>query len=128
VSEPSQEKRRGAEILRFLAGGASTTAVSYAIYLLLLTWLPYLAAYVIAYVVGIAWSYAVNTLFVFRGKPSLRRALAFPLVYLAQWIVGSLLLYVLVDEFHLPAQWGPLFVVVLTLPLTYALSRKVIAH
>lgn len=128
MSESSSRRERVAEILRFLAGGASTTAVSYAIYLLLLVWLPYLAAYLIAYVFGIAWSYAINTWFVFRSTPSFRRALAFPLVYLAQYLVGSMLLYVLVDGFRMPAAFGPLVVAVLTLPLTYVLSRRVIAR
>ncbi|MGN6517798.1 MAG: GtrA family protein [Dokdonella sp.] len=120
--------RRGREILRFLAGGASTTAVSYAVYLLLLARLPYVAAYSIAYAVGIAWSYFANTWFVFRERASVSRALAFPLVYAVQYLVGSLLLFALVDGLHVPAAFGPLLVVVLTLPLTYVLSRRIIVR
>ncbi|HEY6943234.1 GtrA family protein [Dokdonella sp.] len=115
-------------MLRFLAGGASTTAVSYAVYLGLLARMPYVAAYSIAYAVGIAWSYFANTWFVFRERASIGRALAFPLVYLVQYLVGSLLLFVLVDGLHVPAAFGPLVVVVLTLPLTYLLSRRIIVR
>jgi putative flippase GtrA len=121
-------RRRGPEILRFLAGGASTTAVSYAAYLLLLRWLPYFTAYAIAYAIGIAWSYFANTWFVFRQPARLSRALVFPLVYAAQYLLGALLLFVLVDRAGLPPALGPLLVVVLTLPLTYVLSRWVIAR
>lgn len=112
---------------RFLVGGASTTLVSYAAYLVLLRWCPYLVAYGIAFALGIGWSYGVNTLFVFRARPSLLSALAFPLVYLAQWLVGSVVLAVFVDGLHLPPQWGPAVVVVVTWPLTYVLSRWIIA-
>jgi putative flippase GtrA len=121
-------RRRGPEILRFLAGGASTTAVSYAIYLLLLTWLPYFSAYAIAYAAGIIWSYFANTWFVFRQRASLPRALAFPFVYLVQFAVGALLLMLVVDWLHWPATAGPLIVVVVTLPLTYVLSRWILAR
>lgn len=111
---------------RFLLGGASTTLVSYAAYLVLLAFLPYLAAYWIAYAIGIAWSYFANTLFVFRGRPSLARALAFPLVYAVQLAAGSLLMVVLVGHFGLPAKIAPLLVVALTLPLTYVASRWIV--
>ena len=114
------------EIVRFVLGGASTTIVSYAIYLALLYWMPYVFAYSIAYVSGIAWSYFANTLFVFRRAPSVTRAALFPLVYLAQYVAGTLLLVLLVDVLHLSQKLAPLAVIVLTLPLTYVLSRHVI--
>lgn len=114
------------QVARFLIGGASTTLVSYGAYLLLLRWLPYLAAYAIAFALGIAWSYATNVLFVFRTTPTVVRALAFPLVYLVQWAVGSVMLIVAVDGLRIPASLGPLVVVVATLPLTYLLSRWIL--
>ena len=118
--------RRRAEIVRFLVGGASTTLVSYALYLVLLRWMPYVVAYSIAYVAGIAWSYFANTLFVFRRAPSVARAALFPLVYLAQYLAGTVLLVILVGVLHVPQAFAPLAVIVLTLPLTYVLSRYVI--
>jgi len=118
--------RRGGEIIRFLLSGASTTIVSYAIYLVLLQWMPYVFAYSIAYVAGIVWSYFANTLFVFRRAPSVTRAALFPLVYLAQYVVGTLLLILLVDVLGFSKTLAPLAVIVLTLPLTYVLSRHVI--
>lgn len=111
---------------RFLVGGAGTTLVSYAVYLGLLHWLPYLGAYWIAFAVGIAWSYLTNTLFVFRTRPTMARALAFPLVYLAQWAFGSIVLVGAVDGMHVPASIGPLVVVIASLPLTYFLSKWIL--
>jgi len=92
----------------------------------LLSWLPYVFAYSIAYVSGIVWSYFANTLFVFRRALSVTRAALFPLVYLAQYLAGTLLLIVLVDVLRLPKTLAPLAVIVLTLPLTYVLSRHLI--
>jgi putative flippase GtrA len=117
---------RGTEIVRFLLGGASTTLVSYAIYLALLRWVPYILAYSIAYAAGIIWSYFVNTFYVFRREPSLIRATLFPLVYLVQFLAGAALLFVFVDMLHVSEALSPLAVIVLTLPLTFVLSRHVI--
>lgn len=113
-------------MVRFLLGGASTTIISYAIYLTLLNWLPYVFAYSVAYASGLVWSYLANTLFVFRRAPSLIRAALYPLVYLAQYLAGTLLLVLLVKALHVPPAVAPLAVVALTLPLTYFLSRYVI--
>jgi len=125
-STPPMRPGRSGEFVRFLISGASTTLVSYALYLVLLRWLPYVAAYSIAYAAGIAWSYFANTLFVFRRSPSVARAALFPLVYLAQYLVGTVLLVILVGVLHVPKAFAPLAVIVLTLPLTYVLSRHVI--
>ena len=124
---PSEARRaRVAEVARFLVGGISTTLVSYAIYVALLRWLAYPVAYGIAYVAGIAWSYAANTLFVFRTRPSLRRAAMFPFVYVAQYVVGTALLVALVDGAGVPRALAPAVVIVVTIPMTYLLSKRIL--
>ena len=112
--------------LRFLIAGGSTTALSYAIYLLLLQVLPYLLSYAISFVAGVVWSYFISTLFVFRRKPSVKRALAFPAVYLAQYLAGTLLLFVFVNHFNISKEFAPLIVIALSIPITYAMSRWII--
>ena len=84
------------EFARFLFAGAVNTGISYAAYLLLLTVLPYLAAYAISYLLGIVLSYLLLTRFVFRAPPRLSTAVRFPLVYVAQYLLGSAVLALLV--------------------------------
>ena len=91
-----------------------------------LRWLAYPVAYGIAYVAGIAWSYAANTLFVFRTRPSLRRAAMFPFVYVAQYVVGTALLVALVDGAGVPRALAPAVVIVVTIPMTYLLSKRIL--
>ena len=62
----------------------------------------------------------------FRRAPSIARAALFPLVYLAQYLAGTMLLVMLVEWLHVPKAFAPLAVVALTLPLTYVLSRHLI--
>lgn len=116
-----------AEKLRFLVAGGSTTLFSYALYAVLL----YLnirpgPAYAVAYIAGIAWAYAVNSLWVFKAPLSLRRFLRFPLVYMAQAIASFALFYLLQSVLGMHPLLAPILVTVLLLPLTYLLSKLVL--
>lgn len=112
--------------MRFLVMGGVNTLVAYAIYLLLLNWMRYEIAYTIGYAVGIAMAYALSAAFVFRQPLRKRSAVRFPLVYVAQFLVSLLLLRFAVEILHLP-EWLALgFAVVLTIPVTFVLSRWVV--
>lgn len=111
--------------LRFIVSGGVNTAITYGIYLVLLQIITYQISYSIAYVSGIAVSYALNRSFVFRNHHGLRSILLFPLVYVAQYALGMLLLWLWVEMAGLSDKVAPLIVVAVTLPLTYVLSRFV---
>jgi putative flippase GtrA len=114
------------EALRFVIAGAINTAVTYAIYLALLPWSGYALAYTIAYVAGIALSYVLNTWYVFRVRRDLRGLALFPLVYLAQYLIGMLVLSLAVNSFGVPAKFALLISIAITVPMTFLLSRLVL--
>lgn len=114
------------EALRFLVVGAANTLTTFVIYWSLLRVATYSLAYTISFIVGIGLSYLLNNLFVFRTKPSVRSALAFPLVYLAQYLVGLAVLWLWVSQFKMPPAYGVLVVAVVTVPITFLLSRFVL--
>ena len=116
----------GHEALRFLISGAINTAATYAIYIALLPMVGYSIAYSIAYVVGIALAYVLNTRFVFRVPQNIRGLLLFPLVYIAQYLVGIITLHVAVREFDVPQKFALLASIAVSIPLTYLLSRFVL--
>ncbi len=125
VSERNYRKMAG-EFLRYLIMGGTNTIVAYAIYLLLLQWMRYEIAYSIGYAVGIVMAYALSAVFVFRKPMRKRSAMRFPLVYLAQFLISLGLLRLAVEVIHIP-QWLALgFAVVLTIPVTFLLSRWVL--
>lgn len=115
------------EALRFLISGGINTAVTYLLYLALLPGLGYWPAYSVAFVTGIVTSYFLNTRFVFRVRTSARRAAAFPLVYLAQYLFGLAVLHVSVRWLAVPAEYAALISIALSVPFTFALSRFVLA-
>ncbi len=114
------------EILRFLIAGGINTGLTWLLYLLLLIWLRYELAYALSYVAGIVVSYLISTRFVFRQRMRWRAALLFPLVYAVQFALGFLLLKLLVDRIGVPQALAPLLVIVLTLPITFLMSRWIV--
>lgn len=114
------------EVFRFLIGGVLNTVIGYGGYLLLLHWLRYEAAYTVSYIVSVAVSYLFSALVVFRQPLSARAALRYPLVYLVQFLLGLVLLKLLVEALHVSTWLAPLLVSVLTIPVTFLLSRVIV--
>src|SRR6266487_5122564 len=71
-------------------------------------------------------SYYLNARFVFREKLRLSKAMQYPIVYLAQYLIGLGSLYLLIEVAHLSKFFAPIVIVVITVPCTYLLSRYVI--
>lgn len=112
--------------VRFLIGGGLNTLLSYAMYWMLLPWVPYIWAYTLSYALAILSGYAINTLFVFRTTWSWRRLAAFPLVHLANYLASLLVVWLAVSLFGVPTPVAPILATVLVLPLNFALTRKLI--
>ena len=104
----------------------TTTVFSYAIYIFLLLMLPYMPAYVISYATGIVFSYFINTHFVFRQRFSWKSFFQFPLVYAAQLVINLFVLWLAVDRFDMKQELAPLIAIVISIPVTYLMSRAII--
>ena len=114
------------EFYRFIFWGGVNTLAGYLIYAFLLLFLPYLASYSIAFVVSIFISYFLNSKFVFNQELRLNKAIKYPLVYVTQYLLGAISLYLLVHFLEINKLVAPLLVVVLTIPATYFLSRRIV--
>jgi putative flippase GtrA len=113
-------------VVRFLIAGTINTAVTYAAYWLLLRVVGYRVAFTLAFALGIVVSYCLNARFVFREPLRLRAFAKFPLVYVAQYLLGLAVVSICVEWLDLPAVIAPLLALVVTIPVTYLLSRAVI--
>ena len=111
---------------RFLISGGVNTALTYLIYLALIPFMAYTLAYSASYVAGIVIAYVINTRFVFQARMQARSALLYPLVYVAQYVAGVVLLALLVEILGVDERIAPAAVIVLTIPLTFVLSRVII--
>jgi len=111
--------------LRFLISGGVNTGATYGMYLLLLQFMGYKPAYTVAYIFGIVLGFLLNRLFVFQAHRGWRSLVLYPFVYLAQYLVSLAIVWAWVERLHMPASIAPLFAIVITIPLTYVLSRIV---
>lgn len=114
------------KFLTFIGVGGINTIGTYLLYLLLLLVTSYTISYTIAYIFGIALSYWLNLKYVFKEKGSKEKMMLYPLIYLFQYVIGIFSLYIVVDKIQIPKEFAPIFVVILTLPLTYILTKKIL--
>jgi putative flippase GtrA len=110
----------------FLAGGLLNTLLTYGIYLLLNLYIGYQKSYVIAYITGIVFSYLFNAQIVFNVKKSWKGLMAYPIVYLLQYVLAALMLSLMVERLGIPKEIAPLLIIVLLLPVTYLLSKTIL--
>lgn len=110
----------------FAFSGVLNTVATYLLYLLLLSFLHYQIAYATSFIVGILFSYALSTRFVFRTTHSLAKFVLFPLVYLISYTAGATVLALLVSRFGVDQRIAPLVSACVTLPLSFILSRLVL--
>lgn len=65
------------QIVRFALVGGVNTATFFGIYLLLHPWMPYFAAYSLAFVLAMVGSFFMNTYFTYRTRPTWKKFLLF---------------------------------------------------
>jgi putative flippase GtrA len=114
------------DFYRFVLWGGVNTLAGYLIYAALLRFFPYLISYTIAYGLGIVISYFLNSKFVFKQQLRLSKAIRYPLIYVIQYLVGAVGLYLLVQLLGVDKLIAPWLLLLLSIPLTYVLSRRVV--
>jgi len=110
-------------ILRFGIVGVTNTGTYYGLYLLLQTVLPYLVAHVLAFVLAMIGSYFLNCYFTFRTKPSWKSFALFPLSNLANFVITTVGLYVLVQYAGLDERWAAIPAAAVAIPITFLVAQ-----
>ena len=114
------------KFLRFIGAGIVNTIASYLAYLFLIFFFSYQISYAIAFVLGVALSFVLNSKYVFEVQQTLRKFILFPLVYLVQYLLGALLMGVVIEVLGVSKFIAPLFVIVCLIPVSYLLSKKIL--
>jgi putative flippase GtrA len=114
------------DLVRFVIAGGLNAVFGYSVYLLLLLLAPYAISYTVAYAAGILFAYCVSARFVFRRPLQWRHAAQYPLVYALQYLLGITLTVALVERAHVNPEFVLALVIVITLPVTFWLSRWII--
>ena len=117
-----------AEILKFIIVGGINTLNYYVVYLLLLKLLhiEYMISHITGFLVAFVISYYLNCYFVYRVKPTWRKFISFPITQLVNVSLQTVLLYVFVSWLNLPAEIAPFAGLVITIPITFILSKWIL--
>ncbi|RSS81089.1 GtrA family protein [Streptomyces sp. WAC06614] len=114
------------QVVRFALVGGVNTATFFGIYLLLHPWMPYFAAYTLAFVLSMVGSFFMNTYFTYRTRPTWKKFLLFPLTNVTNYVIQSVGLYALVTWAGLGTRIAPLVAAVVAIPFTFLLSRRIL--
>ncbi|HHR7284356.1 TPA: flippase GtxA [Staphylococcus aureus] len=117
-----------AEILKFIIVGGINTLNYYVVYLLLLKLLhiEYMISHITGFIVAFVISYYLNCYFVYRVKPTWRKFISFPITQLVNVSLQTVLLYVFVSWLNLPAEIAPFAGLIITIPITFILSKWIL--
>lgn len=110
---------------RFLVSGTVNTALSYAVYLVLLRVTSYELAYIISYILGLGFGYYLNSRWVFFKSSTKLKIALYPIAYLPQLIIGTLLLRLISEGLGVPPSLSAIFVIILSVPINFLAVRWV---
>jgi putative flippase GtrA len=110
-------------ILRFAIVGVINTGTFYVLYLLFEKFLPYFAAYTVAFILAMIGSYFLNCYFTFKVKPTWKKFLLFPLSNAANYVITSVGLVVLVHALNMNKTIAPLVAAAIAIPITYVVVQ-----
>ena len=116
------------EIIKFVIVGGINTLDYYLVYLILLKLLHihYMVSHIIGFIVSSIISYYLNCYFVYRVKPTLKKFLSFPLTQVVNMGMQSLFLYIFVRWFNFPSEIAPFVGLIVTIPITFILSKWIL--
>lgn len=115
----------GGEFVRFLMVGGAKTALTYGIYLILLYFINPYWAYIASFVASIYPSYLLNVKFTFRSEHSSGKLVSYPLVLVAQLLVGLAALHISLQA-GTSDKLAPLFSVAIAAPMGFLMTRWVV--
>jgi putative flippase GtrA len=110
-------------LARFGLVGFINTIAGYALFIGLERLMPWWPAYAIAFFAGVVLSYWLNTGVVFRVQRSWSSALRFPLVYVVQFIVATIVMAALIEGMGVAPAIAALMTLAITVPITYLTMR-----
>lgn len=112
----------------FVVVGAVNTGNYYALYLLLhAVGLQYLIAHLAATAVAMIGSYGLNCWLTFRVRPSWRTFLLFPLSSLANLVITTIGLRLLVEQLSVDERIAPVIAGVVAIPVTFVVAKFILA-
>ena len=114
-------------VAKFGLVGLVNTGVYYGAYLAIRLLAPYFVAHLLALAVAMVGSFFLNCYWTFRTRPTWRKFALFPLTNAANYVTITVGVVVLVEWLGVASRIAPLIAAVAAIPVTFLLSRRVLA-
>ncbi|MEB8093517.1 MULTISPECIES: GtrA family protein [Mammaliicoccus] len=116
------------EVIKFIIVGVINTLNYYIIYIFLLDILTvhYLLSHISAFIVSFILSYFLNCYFVYKVTPTLKKFIKFPLTQVINMGMQTILLFIFVQILKLNADFAPFIGLLITIPITFLLSKRIL--
>ncbi|HDJ7630877.1 TPA: GtrA family protein [Staphylococcus aureus] len=98
----------------------------YFVYRVKPTWRKFISFPITGFLVAFVISYYLNCYFVYRVKPTWRKFISFPITQIVNVSLQTVLLYVFVSWLNLPAEIAPFAGLIITIPITFILSKWIL--
>lgn len=110
-------------LIKFLIVGVFNTIISYIAFLALIEFLNYSISYSISYCLGIITSYILNGSWTFNQSISLKGMMTYPVVYIAQFFSGWVILKVAVEIFGTTESEAYIASLCVSIPIGFLASK-----
>ncbi len=114
------------QFIRFIVCGFINTSATWILYIFLCKTMHYQVAWMISYVAGIVVAYYLNIILVFRGNSNIKKMAQYPLAYLLQYLVSSLLMFLFVKVVRIPDEVVPILVAIFLIPVSFVMNRFIL--
>lgn len=114
------------EIVRYVAAGLLNTFITYLSYIGFLFLFSYSISYLLSYILGIVISFILNSKMVFNTDMTIMKFIQYPIVYVAQFLLGLGLLNVIILNVGISEKIAPLIVTILSIPITFLISKLIL--
>lgn len=116
------------EVIKFVIVGGMNTLNYYIVYLCLLKLLEmnYLVSHISGFIISFVISYYLNCYFVYKVTPTWRKFLKFPLTQVVNMGMQTLFLYIFVQWFGISSVIAPFAGLIITIPITFVLSKYIL--
>jgi putative flippase GtrA len=110
----------------FLLVGTTNSALTLAIYWILLLTSPHNTAYLIAFIVGIIYSGILNSRFTFSTRLEKRKLVTYAVMCILLYFVNSKLLNIFIETLMVSKHIAVLLVIIASTPLNFLCSRYIL--
>lgn len=116
------------QFTKFSLVGLFNTAVTFGIYSILLEFVTYKISFILAFLVGLIFSFLFNSFFVFRNRINLRKFILFSYIPSIQFVVSFFSIDLLIVHLNISPKIAPILSLIILFPMSFFINKKILGQ